>query len=170
MTNEPIEFERKFRIKPERVNEVLGLAHYEDEIHQGYFMEDDERCVRIRRQGTQFFLTFKVKTEAVGKAIEIEMPCAEDHAIVLRGLCRTGVHKRRHLVDAAGFLWEIDLFLDHNNGLVLAEVELTSDEESARLSASLPDWIAYEVTGQPEYFNTWLAANTLDKSKGPVHA
>jgi adenylate cyclase len=161
MPDWPIEFERKFRVKPEAVSALLGRAHQVDEIRQGYFMEDAERCVRIRSRGPDFVLTFKCKTDRVGKAVEVETMLESAQAQSLLSLCRTGVHKRRHLIRDGAWLWEVDVFLDHNTGLVLAEVELDSDEDSERLSGALPDWVEREVTGQAEYFNTWLAANTL---------
>lgn len=157
----PIEFERKFLLKPEAVADLRRTAFRAEEIRQGYFMEDDERCVRIRSRGPAWVLTFKSRTNAVGKVVEIETPLPEAEALALMTLCRTRVHKRRHLVQVGEFLWEIDEFLDHNAGLVLAEVELADDAQSQRLDATLPEWVEREVTGQPEYFNTWLAANTL---------
>jgi adenylate cyclase len=161
MSQAPIEFERKFLVKPESLAQLLRQAERSEEIRQGYFMDDGERCVRIRRRGPDFVLTLKSKTEEVGKAVEVETNLDEVQAQAVFGLCRTGVHKRRHLLPIGEWLWEIDEFLDHNAGLVLAEVELVSDASSARLTTGLPDWIEREVTGDPHYFNTWLAANKL---------
>lgn len=160
----PIEFERKFLLRPDRVADVLARATSSEEIQQGYFMEDGERCVRIRQRRSGWVLTFKSSTNAVGKVVEIETPLPEAEAVALLALCRTRVHKRRHILQVGEFTWEIDQFLDHNAGLVLAEVELADDAQSGRLTERLPAWVDREVTGQPEYFNTWLAANTLPRA------
>lgn len=159
----PIEFERKFLLRQDALAELLKTAHGVQDIRQGYFMEDEQRCVRVRNRGDAWLLTFKARTQEVGKLIEVEMPVESSHAETLMALSQTRVHKRRHLVQHGEFLWEVDEFLDHNAGLVLAEVELADDVQSDRLSAALPAWVEREVTGQPQYFNTWLAANTLPR-------
>jgi adenylate cyclase len=152
-----IEFERKFLLKRDMLAAVISRAHVVQELQQGYFMENDSRCVRVRRADREFVLTFKNSTGELGKAIEVEMPMDPEHGKMLLAQCPTGVHKRRHCVQDGEFLWEIDVFLDHNSGLVLAEVELGSDAASDRLTAALPEWVEREVTGQAEYFNTSLA-------------
>lgn len=152
-----IEFERKFLLKPAMLAAVLARASSVQEMQQGYFMENESRCVRVRRAGDDFILTFKNSTGEVGKAVEVEMPMDPELGKVLLAQCTTGVHKTRHCVQDGEFLWEIDVFAGHNAGLVLAEVELASDEASDRLCAQLPDWVEREVTGQTEYFNTSLA-------------
>ena len=176
ITPMPIEFERKFLLTPEAVPELLAASKSVQALVQGYFMEDDERCVRIRGvsdlgfdptartwtpKSFSYLLTFKSKTGEVGKAHEIEMPIAEAEAKALMALCRTKVLKRRHVIEVDGLTWEIDQFQDHNAGLVLAEVELTDEAQSSALSARLPSWVAREVTGHPHYFNTWLAAHCV---------
>lgn len=155
--SEFIEFERKFLIKPTMVAAVLARAQSVQELQQGYFMENDSRCVRVRRVGEDFILTFKTATGDVGKAGEVELSVDPEKGTELLSQCETGVHKVRHCVQEGEFLWEIDVFQGHNTGLVLAEVELESDAASERLSAQLPDWVEREVTGQAEYFNTALA-------------
>jgi adenylate cyclase len=120
-------------------------------------MADEQRCVRVRRVGDEFILTFKSATGEIGKAKETELSIGPKQGQMLLAQCETGVHKRRHCVQRGEFTWEIDVFEGHNAGLVLAEVELDSDEASARLSADLPDWVLREVTGQAYYFNTSLA-------------
>lgn len=152
-----IEFERKFLIRPDALEALLASAFESKELHQGYFMADNNRCVRVRRVGDDFILTFKTSTGEVGKAGEVELPVDPEKGQTLLDQCETGVHKRRYCVQRGEFTWEIDVFAGHNTGLVLAEVELDSDEASARLSADLPDWVEREVTGQAYYFNTELA-------------
>lgn len=152
-----IEFERKFLLKPAMLAAVLARASSVQEMQQGYFMENENRCVRVRRAGDDFILTFKTSTGEVGKAKEVEMSVDPEKGRELLADCTTGVHKTRHCVHDGEFMWEIDVFAGHNDGLVLAEVELASDAASDRLSAQLPEWVESEVTGQAEYFNTALA-------------
>lgn len=152
-----IEFERKFLLKPAMLAAVLARACSVQVMQQGYFMENENRCVRVRRAGDDFILTFKTSTGEVGKAKEVELSVDPEKGQELLAQCTTGVHKTRHCVQDGEFLWEIDVFAGHNTGLVLAEVELASDAASDRLSAQLPEWVEREVTGQAEYFNTSLA-------------
>jgi adenylate cyclase len=157
----PIEFERKFLVRADAVQSLFATAERVDDIEQAYFMQDDVRCVRVRQRGADWLLTFKKATGDVGQSFEAERLIEESFAKEILPLCQLRVSKRRHYVRLGEFTWEVDEFLDHNKGLVMAEVELIDHEQSARLTAALPDWVGREVTGDPRYFNTYLAGNVV---------
>ena len=74
-------------------------------------------------------------------------------------LCLSGtIYKTRHLIPQGSLIWEIDEFHDHNSGLILAEIELTSIEQEF----TIPEWIGTEVTNDHRFYNSFLSRNTLD--------
>ncbi len=152
----PVEIERKFLIAGD---DWWNHVHRTVEIRQGYLCKDVERTVRIRTWDTEGKITVKGKS-INGARAEYEYDIPFDHAVeMLDTLCLPGViHKRRHLVQLSEYTWEIDEFLDHNNGLLLAEVELPSTDAIVHL----PDWIGTEVTMDHRFKNSHLAYNTVD--------
>jgi len=154
-----IEIERKFLVAGDGWREA---AHEVVAIAQGYLNGQaamdkgaQRASVRVRIAGTQAFLN--VKSHAPGRRTRLEFDYAipPDDARALLALCVGGIiDKRRHHVNHAGHLWEVDEFLGDNAGLVVAEVELDStDEAFAR-----PPWLGIEVTDRPRYYNLALAA------------
>lgn len=121
---------------------------------QGYLLSNMACTIRVRVIGDQGFLT--VKGQSVGLArpeYEYEIPLADAQAM-LDSLCaRPLVEKVRHTLTYADITWEIDEFLNENQGLIVAEVEL----ESADQSVELPPWIGREVSADPRYLNVNLA-------------
>jgi len=110
----------------------------------------------VRVTGDKGFLTVKGMTEGFSRLeFEYEIPVKDAHQM-LDTLCeRPLIEKHRYRVEHKGMIWEIDLFLGDNEGLVLAEVEL----ESATQQFALPGWIGEEVSEDPRYFNTNLVKN-----------
>ncbi len=155
----PIEFERKFLVNADQAALVFGSATHSEVVEQAYFMQDDVRCARLRKRESQWLLTCKMATGEKGKAFEAETTVDAVFAQALWPLCPARVQKRRHYVQVGPFGWEVDQFLDHNTGLVLAEIELSTQAESDQLDTMFPAWVGQEVTGDPRYFNTWLASN-----------
>lgn len=124
-------------------------------IVQGYLNRDKQRTVRVRIAGAQAFLTIKGMTSGATRA-EFEYPIPLADAEALLALCDGPlIDKIRHRVDHAGLVWEIDEFSGDNAGLVVAEVEL-SDEDQA---VALPPWVTTEVTADSRYFNSSLATH-----------
>ncbi len=143
------EIERKFLV-------TSGAWVPRDEgIHfkQGYLNTQKERVVRVRIDGARAKLTIKGVTTGVTRS-EFEYPIpVEDAAILLDNLCEKPlIDKHRHREVHGGKTWEIDVFHGDNEGLVLAEIELTSENEPF----DRPDWVAEEVSGDPRYFNSNL--------------
>ncbi len=145
------EIERKFRV----VGEFKHLAHRSTHLVQGY-IASGRRTVRVRISDQSAWLTIKGPSRDGGlsrfeweKAIELQ------EALELLTLAEGAlIDKQRYYIDFEGHTFEVDEFLGHNEGLVIAEVELSSpDEKYAR-----PSWLGEEVTGQRRFYNSHLRA------------
>jgi len=112
--------------------------------------------VRVRVKGDTGYLTIKGATHgAVRSEYEYPIPLEDAHAM-LDNLClRPLIEKARYTLEYQGLVWEIDVFEGDNAGLVIAEVELESEEQDI----ALPDWAGEEVTGDVRYYNANLVAN-----------
>ena len=144
-----VEIERKFLVNVEKLPERILIDG--EKISQGYLCIEPARTVRIRIKGGQGFLTIKGLTVGIArKEFEYEIPL-EDAQELLK-LCINILEKVRYKVNYAGKIWEIDIFSGRHEGLILAEVELLSDEEIIEL----PDWVDKEVSDDPRYFNSNL--------------
>lgn len=122
-------------------------------FRQGYLSTDRERTVRVRLEGECGVLTIKGLSSGISRAeFEYPIPAAEA-ALLLDTLClQPLIEKTRYRVEHAGHIWEIDEFAGDNAGLVLAEVELTSEEDVVEI----PPWAGAEVSSDPRYFNANL--------------
>jgi CYTH domain-containing protein len=122
-------------------------------MRQGYLVADPVRTVRVRIEGERAVITIKSKTEGASRGEwEYEIP-VPDAAELLDRLCEQPlVEKVRHRIDHAGHVWEVDEFLGRNACLVVAEIELSSEDEAF----DKPDWIGREVTGETRYYNSSL--------------
>jgi adenylate cyclase len=123
-------------------------------IAQGYLSQDPERTVRVRIAGETAWLTIKGRTLGIARAeFEYAIPLAEAKALL--GMCLPSViDKTRYEIGFAGHCWEVDVFHGENEGLVIAEVEL----EDESVCPELPPWLGAEVSTDPRYFNSRLAA------------
>ncbi|MEO1399946.1 MAG: CYTH domain-containing protein [Cyanobacteria bacterium J06635_1] len=145
----PQEIERKFLVIGDAWRSLGSCQRY----CQGYLPTQGKRTVRIRIAGNQGYLT--LKGPAVGLVRpEFEYPIpVEDAQAILETLCdRPLIEKIRHRVPLGPVVWEIDEFEGDNAGLILAEVELDSEDQII----DLPEWIGQEVTGDPRYYNASL--------------
>ncbi len=147
----PNEIERKFLVN----GDPRSLSESTKRICQGYLNSSPERTVRVRIQDNVGYLTVKgLGNESGTSRYEWEHAINVDEAHELLKLCEPGViDKTRYLISHAGHVFEVDYFAGDNEGLVVAEVELLSEDEHVEL----PEWIGREVTGQPEYYNSALA-------------
>ena len=146
------ESERKFMITGEAWGELAKGTAY----RQGYLSTVKERTVRVRTIDDKGFLTIKGITVGATRAeYEYEIP-AGDANEMLDDLCEQPIiEKKRYKVPLDGFIWEIDEFGGVNEGLIVAEIELESEDQKF----NKPDWIGDEVSGDPRYFNSNLIAN-----------
>jgi adenylate cyclase len=134
-------------------------------IRQGYLSVDPDRVVRVRRTAEAAWLTLKGRAAGPVRA-EFEYPIPPDDADALLRLCRGSiVSKRRHRLPAGrGLTWEVDVFLDANAGLVVAEIELPA----ADATFVRPAWLGAEVTDDHRYRNASLAEHPFTTwSDGP---
>ena len=144
-----VEIERKFLLAGDAWR-GLGRAVL---LRQGYLSSARERVVRVRIEGEQAMLTIKgANVGATRGEWEYPIPMA-DAVELLDGLCEQPlIEKYRRRIDFAGNVWEVDEFLGANAGLVVAEIELASEQQAF----DKPDWIAEEVTDDLRYFNSNL--------------
>ncbi len=147
------EIERKFLVKGDYKKETFK----ETRITQGYLSSIPERTVRVRVKGDKGFITIKGKGNASGASRyewEKEIPVAEVNELL--ELCEPGIiDKTRSLVKAGEHTFEVDEFYGENEGLTVAEVELSSEDEAF----VKPEWLGEEVTGDVKYYNSMLMKN-----------
>ncbi len=147
------EIEKKFLVKGDFKQHSVKAAR----ITQGYLSSVPERTVRVRIKGDKGFITIKGIGNASGASRyewEKEIPVAEVEQML--AICEPGViDKTRYHITAGEHLFEVDEFYGENEGLVLAEVELSSENESF----DKPDWLGAEVTGDVRYYNSMLMKN-----------
>lgn len=143
------EIERKFLIKGEAWRALAEGTMY----RQGYLNSAKERTVRVRTVGDKAFLTIKGITVGATRAeYEYEIPFADCNALLDDLAEKPLIEKKRYKIRQGEFIWEIDEFFGDNQGLIVAEIELTSEDQQF----GKPDWIGEEVTGDPRYFNSNL--------------
>jgi CYTH domain-containing protein len=145
-----IEIERKFLVVGDAWREAPATA-----CAQGYLNRDKQRTVRVRIVEDSAWLTVKGASVGATRAeFEYAIPLADAQALL--ALCDGPlVRKRRRVIAHAGATWEIDEFQGDNAGLVVAEIELGSEDEAFEA----PSWLGAEVTHDPRYFNSNLAAS-----------
>lgn len=144
------EIERKYLVK----GDFKSLATKSTRITQGYLSSIPERTVRVRVKGDKGFITINGIGSQSGASRyewEKEIPVEEVHELLK--ICEPGViDKTRYLVPVGKHTFEVDEFYGENEGLTLAEVELSSEGESIEI----PAWIGKEVTGDVRYYNSML--------------
>ncbi len=154
------EIERKFLVKSE--------SFKKDSIHkmritQGYLSSVPERTVRVRIKGDQGFITVKgIGNDSGASRYEWEKEIPVGEVIELLKICEPGViDKTRFHVKSGKHTYEVDEFYGDNEGLVVAEIELSSEDETFQK----PEWLGEEVTGDVKYFNSMLMKTPFKKWK-----
>jgi CYTH domain-containing protein len=143
-----VEIERKFLLRGDAWR-ALGTPVL---LRQGYLSSTRARVVRVRIEADQARLTIKGPNAGTRRG-EWEYPIPLADADDLLALCEQPlIEKYRRRIDHAGLVWEVDEFLGANQGLLVAEVELTSSDQHV----DLPDWIGEEVSDDARYFNANL--------------
>ncbi|SHJ51996.1 CYTH domain-containing protein [Malonomonas rubra DSM 5091] len=144
-----IEIERKFLVTNDSWREnAMGIL-----FRQGYLSAEADRTLRVRLEGDKGKLTIKGKSRGISRSeYEYEIP-QQDAMELLDKLClKPLIEKTRYRVEHAGMVWEVDEFYGANEGLILAEVELDSEDAEFEL----PDWAGQEVSDNPRYYNSNL--------------
>lgn len=156
----PHERERKFLIKDDTFKDIYS---HKVVIIQGFLSTVPERTVRIRISGNKGFLTIKgIGNDSGVSRYEWEKEIDIQDAQDLLKICEPGkIEKTRYFVKSGSHTFEIDEFLGENNGLVIAEIELSSEYEKFEK----PVWLGEEVTGILKYYNAMLAKNPFKNWK-----
>lgn len=147
-----IEIERKFLVRSDAFKLLATTKHH---IAQGYLNSHPERTVRVRIMGEIGFMTVKGKSNETGTTrLEWETELSLMDAKPLLAICEDGViDKMRYEIPAGKHVFEVDEFLGENQGLIIAEIELSSEEEAFQK----PDWLGDEVTNDHRYYNAYLS-------------
>lgn len=143
----PYEIERKFLINDPQFVENLNNGK---KILQGYLSLDADRIVRVRTKGDKAFLTIKSRQSGISR-LEYEYEIPTTHAQeILENMCiRPLIEKTRYTYAYEGHEWEIDVFDGVFAGIIVAEIELNSEEETFEK----PSWVGKEVTHEKSYNN-----------------
>ena len=144
------EIERKFLLTSDAWKVLAPATRY----RQGYLSSRKERTVRVRTINDKGFLTIKGVSAGVTRMeYEYEIP-VEDANVLLDELCEQPlIEKNRTKIDFTGSVWEVDEFFGENEGLIVAEIELESEDQQFEK----PVWIGEEVSGDSRYFNSSLS-------------
>ena len=148
-----VEIERKFLV------DAINLPSCDEcnkihKIRQGYLMESGFKVLRVRTSGNDAFLTYKSSDKTITR-VEYEVPIPIADAETLLGQCECVLEKTRLEYVVFGMTWEIDVFRGDNEGLIIAEIELESEDQSF----AKPKWIREEVTEDVRYLNSNLIKN-----------
>ena len=145
-----IETERKFLVK----SEFRHLAVKEIHITQSYLSIDPDKTIRLRIADNNAFITIKsrLRKESISRSEwEFQIPVSDANEMM--GFCLPGkIVKTRYLIPFGRHTFEVDVFHDKNEGLIIAEIELASENEQFEI----PEWLGEEVTGRPEFYNSNL--------------
>jgi CYTH domain-containing protein len=147
------EIERKYLVNKDMWNKTdKGRGQF---YRQGYLTTDPQKTIRVRVTDSHGWLTIKgLSVGATRKEYEYEIP--RDEAIeLLNNFAVSDITKIRYALPYEGKIWEVDEFLDENEGLILAEIELINEEEPF----ALPEWVGKDVTGDERYYNSNLSLN-----------
>jgi CYTH domain-containing protein len=157
-----IEIERKFLVRRDAWRAVHAAG---TRYRQGYISTGPDHVVRVRVAGDRAFVTIKGRRSGLTR-LEFEYPVpVGDAQVMLDTLCRAPlIEKTRYRVPYGGREWEVDEFAGANAGLLIAEVELPSEE--ARVE--LPPWVGREVSDDPRYYNASLVEHPYSEWRGTV--
>ncbi|MFN8416640.1 MAG: CYTH domain-containing protein [Cytophagaceae bacterium] len=154
-----LEIERKFLVQTELWDAVnKPKPSY---LKQGYLISDDVKTVRVRIADDKAYITIKSKSTPNGfSRHEFEYLIPVDEAqYMLEHLSGDTIEKHRYKINIDGNIWEVDVFSGDNEGLIVAEIELKSEEQTF----TIPSWASKEVTGEVKYYNSKLGNHPFKK-------
>ena len=153
-----VEIERKFLLDTIPQSEISKSKI----VKQGYMVNDERQVVRVRSMDQDYFLTIKSSTKGLSR-LEFEYAISEEDARdMFQHLCGSNViEKTRHYIEHQNHLWEVDEFHGKNQGLIVAEIELESEDETFQR----PDWVGDEVSHDQRYYNMNLITNPYENWK-----
>jgi len=143
------EIERKFLVDRRKLPPLRSPLN----ITQGYIPGAATATVRIRISNDKAFLTLKGKADGLTRSeFEYAVPPADARQMLEEFCYASFIEKKRYLIPYEGHIWELDIFEGENEGLMIAEIELSSENETF----SMPAWITKEVSSDPRYRNSSL--------------
>lgn len=144
------EIEYKYLVIPDIWKHVIPGRSVE--IRQAYLQTDPEKTIRVRTKDMSGFITIKGKAVGASRLeFEYEIPIADANELINK-FCSNLIEKTRHLVTHQGYTWEVDEFKGLNEGLIVAEIELTNEDEKY----PIPNWVGENVTDDLRYANSNL--------------
>ncbi len=148
-----LEIERKFLVDNNTWRDAVERSH---KLVQAYLAIDGDTSVRVRiKDDESARMTLKIGLSGMTrKEFEYPVPLTDAREMVEAGKDRL-IEKTRHIVNYGGFVWEVDVFAGSLTGLIVAEVEMTSEKDNP----ALPPWLGREVTGDPAWSNAMLATS-----------
>jgi adenylate cyclase len=147
-----LEIERKYLVDLEK----LGTLENGIRIKQAYLSTNKEAVVRVRVKNDKAYLTIKGSNIGVTRLeFEYEIPLTEANEMLDKLCQKPVIDKTRYLIDYENHTWELDIFYGDNEGLVVVEVELSSEDETI----ILPSWVKEEVSCDARYYNSNLMKN-----------
>ena len=147
----PTEIEHKYIVRQELWKQIIPEKSVE--IKQAYLLTDPNKTIRIRTKGDTGFITIKGKSIGASRPeFEYEIPVA-DAIELINNYSIHIIEKTRHYITIDNKLWEVDEFKGLNVGLIVAEIELTNENEKY----SIPDWAGANVTEDQKYANSNLS-------------
>ena len=150
----PLEIERKFLVTSDEFRQESTSS----EITQVYLSVVEKIAIRVRIDGIQASLTIKSKiSERVNREYEYSIPIDEARSLMNLDDHLPVIRKTRFVMEYEGRIWEVDEYHDNNDGLILAEIELDSENDIF----TIPPWIGDEVTADYRYLNSNLAINPV---------
>jgi len=151
-----IEIERKFLV---RSDDFKAASFNNSRIVQGYISKNPARTVRVRVKGNSGFLTIKgIGNETGLSRYEWEKEIPVDEALQLLKLCENGIiDKIRFEIKSGNHVFEVDVFSGDNEGLIIAEIELETEDAIFEK----PFWLGEEVTNDQRYYNAYLSTNSF---------
>ena len=146
-----VEIERKFLIEKDlwyALKRPSGIL-----MQQAYLVNEPEKVIRIRVTDSAGYLTIKGPAISATRS-EYEFPISKAEAIqIMDQFAKSRIDKTRYKIVFEGKTWEVDEFWGGNEGLIIAEIELKSEDEQF----IKPSWVGREVTEDPRYYNSWLS-------------
>ena len=146
-----VEIERKFLVIDGAWRDLAGPGQ---RLRQAYLTHESHASIRVRLSDDRAWLTVKSARMGIMRdEFEYEIPIADAEEMLAK-LCNGPViEKTRHLLRHDGVLWEVDVFAGNADGLILAEVEMSTPNEAL----NLPGWVGQEVTDDPRFRNSAIA-------------
>jgi adenylate cyclase len=154
-----VEIERKFLIEKDLWYALKKPAG--NSLQQAYLVNEPGKVIRIRVTDSSAFITIKGPAVNISRPeFEFQIPKSEA-LLIMDQFAKTRIDKTRYKIDFGGKIWEVDEFWGDNEGLIIAEIELKSEDEEF----ALPPWIGPEVTHDHRYYNSYLAEHPFQSWK-----